>query len=50
MTNDVATLATAPYATADGFLKEHPALTPPRPPVGITPRLSDGELVTSTSV
>jgi hypothetical protein len=45
-TNDVDTLATARYATADGMLKEHPDLAPWRPPVGITPRLSDTELVT----
>lgn len=46
MTNDVATLATALYATTDDMLKEHPDLAPWRPPVGITPRLSDAELVT----
>ena len=28
------------------MLKEHPDLGPWRPPVGITPRLSDAELVT----
>ncbi|WP_327239062.1 IS982 family transposase [Streptomyces sp. NBC_01318] len=46
MTNDVDTLATALYATTDDMLKEHPDLAPWRPPVGITPRLSDAELVT----
>ncbi|WP_067143873.1 transposase [Microtetraspora malaysiensis] len=46
MTNDVDTLATARYVTTDGMLKEHPDLAPWRPPVGITPRLSDAELVT----
>lgn len=46
MTNDVDTLATALYATTDDMLKEHPGLAPWRPPVGITPRLSDAELVT----
>ncbi len=46
MTNDVDTLATAIYATTDDMLKEHPDLAPWRPPVGITPRLSDAELVT----
>ena len=40
------TLATALYATTDDMLKEHPDLAPWRPPVGITPRLSDAELVT----
>jgi hypothetical protein len=47
VTNDVDTLATAHYATTDDMLKEHPDLAPWRPPVGITPRLSDAELVTS---
>ncbi|MEV1245573.1 hypothetical protein [Nonomuraea sp. NPDC049750] len=46
MTNDVDTLATALYATIDDTLKEHPDLAPWRPPAGITPRLSDAELVT----
>ncbi|MFC5831770.1 hypothetical protein [Nonomuraea insulae] len=46
MTNDVDTLATALYATTDDMLKEHPDLALWRPPVGITPRLSDAELVT----
>ncbi|WSE01949.1 hypothetical protein OG758_46890 [Streptomyces sp. NBC_01474] len=39
MTNDVDTLATAPYATTDDMLKEHPDLAPWRPPVGMTPRV-----------
>jgi len=42
----VDTLATALYATTDDILKEHPDLAPRRPSVGITPRLSDAELVT----
>ncbi|MEE1806601.1 IS982 family transposase, partial [Streptomyces sp. BE133] len=46
MTNNLDTLATALYATADDLLKEHPDLAPWRPPVGIAPRLSDAELVT----
>ncbi len=46
MTNDVATLATALYAATDDMLKERPDLAPWRPPVGITPRRSDAELVT----
>ncbi|MFI7455663.1 hypothetical protein ACIBQX_49970 [Nonomuraea sp. NPDC049714] len=46
MTNDVDTLATALYATTDDMLKEQPDLAPWRPRVGITPRLSDAELVT----
>lgn len=44
--NDVDTLATAPYATTDDILKEHPEPAPWRPPVGIAPRLSDAEPVT----
>jgi len=46
VTNDVDTLAPALYATTGDMLKEHPDLAPWRPPVGITPRLSDAELVT----
>jgi hypothetical protein len=46
MTNDAGTLATALYAAAGDMLKEHPDLAPWRPPAGITPRLSDAELVT----
>jgi len=46
VTNDVDTLATALYATTDDMLKEHPDLAPWRPPVGITARLSDAELLT----
>jgi hypothetical protein len=46
VTNDVDTLAAALYATTEDMLKEHPDLAPWRPPVGITPRLSDAELVT----
>ena len=44
--NDVDTLATGLYGTTDDMLKEHPDLAPWRRPVGITPRLSDAELVT----
>ncbi len=39
-------LATAIYATTDDMLKEYSDLAPWRPPVGITSRLSDAELVT----
>ncbi|MEV0623927.1 hypothetical protein AB0I81_62175 [Nonomuraea sp. NPDC050404] len=46
MTYDVDTLAPALYATTDDMLKEYPDLARWRPPVGITPRLSDAELVT----
>jgi hypothetical protein len=41
VTNDLDTLATAPYATTADMLKDHPDLAPWRPPVGITPRLGD---------
>jgi hypothetical protein len=40
------TLATALYVTADDLLKESPHLAPWRPTVGITPKLTDAELVT----
>ena len=40
------TLATALYVKADDLLKESPQLAPWRPAIGITPRLSDAELVT----
>jgi hypothetical protein len=46
VTNDVDAIAAALYATTDDMLKEHPDLAPWRPPVGITPHLSDAELVT----
>ena len=46
MTNDVDTLAPALYAATDDMLKEHPDLAPWRPPVGMTPRPSDAELLT----
>jgi hypothetical protein len=50
VTNDVGTLATALYATTDDMVKEHPDLAPRPPPVGITPRLSDAELVTPATM
>ncbi len=40
------TLATALYVTTDDLLKTAPHLAPWRPAVGITPKLSDAELVT----
>jgi hypothetical protein len=40
------TLATALYVRTDDLLKESPQLAPLRPAVGISPRLSDAELVT----
>jgi len=43
---DLDTLATALYVKIDELLQASPQLAPPRPPVGITPKLSDAELVT----
>jgi hypothetical protein len=46
VTTDLDTLATALYVKIDDLLKESPHLAPWRPKVGITPKLSDAELVT----
>jgi Transposase DDE domain len=46
VTNEIDTLATALYVRTDDLLKEAPYLAPWRPAVGITPQLSDAELVT----
>ncbi|WP_033355030.1 IS982 family transposase [Kitasatospora aureofaciens] len=46
MTTDLDTLATALYAKIDDALKASPNLAPWRPAIGITPTLSDAELVT----
>ena len=46
MDADLDTLATALYVTIDELLKQTPQLAPWRPRVGITPTLSDAELVT----
>nr|WP_211589028.1 hypothetical protein [Allorhizocola rhizosphaerae] len=46
MTNDLDTLATALYVRTDDLLKQAPDLAPWRPRVGITPKLTDAELVT----
>lgn len=46
MKTDLDTLATALYARIDDELKASPWLAPWRPKVGITPRLSDAELLT----
>jgi hypothetical protein len=43
---DLDTLATALYVKTDDLLKASPQWAPARPAVGITPRLSDAELVT----
>jgi hypothetical protein len=44
--NNLGTLATALYAVTDDLLKESPQLAPWRPAVGMSPQLSDAELVT----
>lgn len=46
VTNDLDTLATALYVRTDDLLKGAPDLAPWRPRVGITPKLTDAELVT----
>jgi len=46
VTNNLDTLATALYAVTDDLLKESPQLAPWRPAVGLSPQLSDAELVT----
>lgn len=46
MNADLDALATALYVTIDDALAADPSLLPPRPAVGITPRLSDAELLT----
>src|SRR6266568_5770600 len=40
------TLATALYVKTDDLLKDSPQLAPYRPEIGISPKLSDAELVT----
>ncbi len=46
MKTDLDTLATALYVRTDDLLKESPQLGPYRPEIGISPGLSDAELVT----
>ncbi|MFC4531760.1 transposase [Sphaerisporangium dianthi] len=48
MTTDLNTLATALYVKIDDAVKASPDLAPWRPKVGISPTLSDAELVTLT--
>jgi hypothetical protein len=45
VTTNLDALATALYVKTDDLLKESPQLAPCRPEVGISPRLSDAELV-----
>jgi hypothetical protein len=46
VTTELDTLATALYVRTDDLLKESPQVAPLRPAVGISPQLSDAELVT----
>ena len=46
VTTNLDTLAAALYVRTDDLLRESPQLAPWRPATGITPRLSDAELVT----
>ena len=46
MSTDIDTLATALYVTVDDLLLAFPHIAPARPVVGISPQLSDAELVT----
>lgn len=46
MNADLDTLTTALYVTIDDALINHPEWVPPRPTVGIAPKLSDAELLT----
>jgi hypothetical protein len=46
MNPDLDTLATRLYVTIDDLLIEHPQWAPERPEIGITPKLTDAELIT----
>ncbi len=46
MDTDLDTLATALYVTCDDLLVAHPDQVPYRPKIGISPKISDAELVT----
>ncbi len=46
VSKDLDTLALALYVKTDDLLKQYPDLAPWRPVVGITPRMTDAELVT----
>ena len=46
MGTDLDTFAIAAYVRIDDFLKDRPDLAQPRPTTGITPKLSDAELLT----
>src|SRR4029453_2241778 len=46
MDTDLDALATALYVRVDDLLLDRPELVPPRPRIGLQPKLSDSELVT----
>ncbi|MFV0524071.1 MAG: IS982 family transposase, partial [Acidimicrobiales bacterium] len=46
MNADLDTLATTLYVTVDDLLIEHPDWAPERPKIGISPKISDAEIVT----
>jgi DDE family transposase len=46
VTTEIDTLATALYVRTDDLLKESPQFAPLRPAIGLSPQLSDAELVT----
>ncbi len=46
MGTDLDAFAIAAYVRIDDFLKDRPDLAQPRPTTGITPKLSDAELLT----
>lgn len=50
MDADLDTLATSLYVTTDDLLLAHPERVPARPRVGISPRISDAELLTLASM
>jgi hypothetical protein len=46
MDADLDTLATALYVTTDDLLRDHPDRVPPRPQIGLQPKITDAELLT----
>lgn len=46
MDTDLDTLATALYVTCDDLITAHPEQVPYRPRIGISPQITDAELVT----
>jgi len=46
VTTEIDTLAAALYVRTDDLLKDSPQYAPPRPAVGLSPQLSEAELVT----